>query len=181
MIAGCLVVTDDLEPSSDFPPTKPPVVMWVVLFGLPLFCGLFTLGIYFSARSGVKEFRESLEFSTVAAGLKDILNEQFLLETGRKSGVTTWGEFPFDKRPQDAAATSGSYCTDGPQPSQTVHGFEECGGYPGFLITLRPGGAVVYRVNSPYQYKVMFSNNNRAQVICEGANKAGKAFCKKNY
>ena len=71
MTSGCLVVTEDVQPTPEFPPTKPPFIMWICLVIIPIIWLAF-MSLPFKMERSLKKGEFSPEKQVLAKRLKTI-------------------------------------------------------------------------------------------------------------
>ena len=183
MISGCMVVTSDVKPTPEFPPTKTPFIMWVTTIMILLFW-LLLMTIPFILMNNQKgfmankliDFEKGISAEPIAI-MTRISDEVALQKYPVPNPNFTWGNFVF--APQGAEASASTYCVPSSQIDPSAHKNPLCTPQDTFLVELVEDGIVAYRINnSPFKYILTLRYGDKKDDIrCLAKSDMGKDFC----
>ena len=188
MISGCMVVTSDVEPSPEFPPTKPPLIMWFSTVGLlilwftAVMIPFIMLGNFSKQGSNnpIKENFIAFEMGTSysAINIMERISEEFILKNYYAPNPNfTWKDFIF--APEGAVPTTNKYCLPSSKTDSNAHELSACNENDNFLIILFEDSIRAYRVgNSPFRYTLVLNYGDKKDKLqCAPQDYISQTFC----
>jgi len=183
MVSGCMVVTSDVKPTPEFPPTKTPLIMWVsTAIILLIWLLLMTIPfIVMNSQNGFMadkliDFERGMSVEPVAI-MTRISDEVTLQQYPTQNPNFTWGSFVF--APQGAEAGEKTYCVPSSQIDPSANQNPGCNPQDTFLVELTADTINAYRINnSPFKYALTLHYGDRKDKIkCVAQSEIGKEFC----
>lgn len=183
MVSGCMVVTSDVKPTAEFPPTKTPLIMWVTTI-IILLLWLLIMTVPFIVMNNQNGFMADklIDFEKgMTAQPVDIMtrisDEVTLQQYPTPNPDFTWGNFVF--APQGAEKGSSTYCVPSSQIDPSANQNPTCNPQDTFLVELTADTINAYRINnSPFKYALTLRYGDRKNKLkCIAQSEIGKEFC----